>query len=170
MNLALAATVLAGLLQAAASPPPRSSFVYPQPEGAAALEAGGSVQAAHFADHAALAAALQEALAGFRAQLGGATFGLDAGSGQPHALDPDLEAGLLDMLRKAPQLGEETREQGGLLTATFEFRPQRQPANANVYLRASWSAGSRRFELLHLVDPADAPLREDATGLHVEMP
>lgn len=66
MTPALAATVLAGLLQAAPpSSPPRSFACLPR-AGAAALAPGGTVQAAGFEDHAALAAALDAAAAPLR--------------------------------------------------------------------------------------------------------
>ena len=160
----LATWLLAGLLQAGAQGAPPAGTPAPAMEGWP-RQATAQV----FADHEALVAALSEAIDVFRREHGGATFGVDAATGEPMAFEDGVEVAILDMLRKAPGVGEQTRQHGGWLTAVFEFRPARQPADARLYIRASYVAREGRYELLRIVDPPGAPLREDITGMHVEM-
>lgn len=106
---------------------------------------------------------------GFRESFGGLTFGQDQASGQPVRFEGPIEQAVLEVIRKAPEVAGNVRREGGILTAVFEFRPRLQPANANVYVRISWLERNRHFELRRIIDPADTVLREDITGMHVEM-
>lgn len=105
----------------------------------------------------------------FNESFGGVTFGQDQASRQPVRFEGPIEQAVLEMIRKAPEVAGNVREEGGILTAVFEFRPRLQPSNSNVYVRASWLERNQHFELRRIIDPADAALREDITGMHVEM-
>jgi len=113
--------------------------------------------------------ALMNAIANFRQDLGGATFGVEPDTLRPVAFEGAIEQAVLDMIRKSPELASDIRAKGGLMTAVFEFRPAIQPANANLYLRITYRAKEDGYLVQRILDAPGSLLQDDITGVNVDM-